>query len=321
MAVTDQQFLDHSNLNNAEFANRQVAIRGNGDPSLNGGTPGVMGWFYLDEDTTPHTRYEKVGPLDTDWTVFSAEGGGGTGGDPIDTSFYLTNSLTNIPSTSRQIVPMNTPTTPTYDVGPDWDHSGNSFVAPAAGLYTITAHVEYSDESIVYEKFVYLRSTGTYGHTVPGSSFSSDGENVLTVTGIFRLETGDRVYLEVEHYAPSSVDLLSASIHGMSNSSVSDHNHDDRYYTQTEVDAIIASAIGSASGDKELGVLPVESPNGSRTIFTLPNSDEFLVGTAEIWVNGLYEGQPTRISPTQIQVENPPLETGDTIRCSYIKSN
>lgn len=319
MTITYDQWLDHTNLNNSEFANRQVALRGEGPP---GSLPGVMGWFYLDELTTPHTRYEKVGPLDTDWELFTAGSGDtGGGGDPSPvptTSFYLTNSLTNVSSGVRHILPMVAPATPRYDTNGDWNYVNNCFEAPATGLYTITAHVEFEDAAVVYEKSIFLRSTGTYGHLVPGSSFSSEGENVLIVTGIFRMDQGDRVYLEMEHFAPVSVDLFSLSIHGVSNPPLPPHDHDSRYYTQAEVDAIIAGVVG---GSKILGVIPNESPDGIRDTFTIPNLDEFLEGSMEIWVNGLYEGQPTRISPTQFQVSNPPLEVGDIIRCSYIKSN
>jgi hypothetical protein len=171
MAVTDQQFLDHTNLNNAEFANRQVTIRGFGDPRINPGVVGVPGWYYLDDNTSPPTRYEKVSTSSIDW----------------------------IPSTSG-----------------------------GAGI----------------------------------------------------------------------------------------HDHDERYYTQAQVDAIIAGIVG---GTKVLGVSTLESPNGIIEIFTLPNGDEYLDGSLEIYVNGLYEGAPTRISSTQFQAASPPLETGDEILCSYIK--
>lgn len=319
MAVTDQQFLDHSNLNNAEFANRQVTLRGNGDPRTGAGVVGVMGWFYLDDNIDPPTRYEKVGPLDTDWELFTAEGSGsGSGSSTPITSLFLTNTIPNVSSGVRHILDMETPVTiPRYDTNGDWDFINNCMEAPANGLYTVTAHIEYEDTNSFFEKYIYLRSTGTYGHTVPGSSFASEGQNVLTVTAIFRLETGDRVYLETEHFAPVSVDILSTSIHCISNPPLPVHDHDDRYYTETEVDAIIAGAIG---GERILGVNPIESSDGIRTTFTLPAGDEYLTNSLEIHVNGLYEGKPVEISSTQIEV-NPPLEVGDVIRCSYIKIN
>jgi hypothetical protein len=170
MAVTDQQFLDHANLNSAEFANRQVTIRGIGDPRIATGVVGVQGWYYLDDNITPPTRYEKTGAGNTDWTL----------------------------------------------VG--------------------------------------------YGSVA--------------------------------------------------------HDHDDRYYTQAQVDAIIAGLVG---GTKVIGATPIEAPNGVLEVFTLPNGDEYLDGTLEVYVNGLYEGAPTRVSNTQFQMSAPPLDIGDKILCSYIK--
>ena len=320
MAVTDQQFLDHADLNNAEFANRQVTIRGDLDPRQAPGYPGIMGWFYLSENVTPHARYEKVGPLDTDWETFTAGSDGSTGGStpssPVPvTSLYLNNSDITLSASVRHIVPMSTPTVPTYDSNGDWDLINNRLEAPAAGIYTVTVHVEYEDTDSIFEKFIYLRSTGNHGHTVPGSSISSEGENTLVATAIFKLDAGDFVYLESEHYSPVTVDLLSTSIHCISNPPLPDHEHDERYYTQGEVDAIIDGILG---GNKVLGVEPVEAPNGAIDTFTLPSGDSFLEGTLEMHVNGLYEGQPVRVSATQFQVSQPYLEPGDELRCSYI---
>lgn len=171
MSVTDSQWLSHTNHANNEFANRQVTIRGFGDPRINPGVVGVPGWYYLDDNTSPPTRYEKFSSSNIDWVL---SGSGGTGA----------------------------------------------------------------------------------------------------------------------------------------------HDHDERYYTQAQVDAIIAGVVG---GTKILGVSTLESPNGIIEIFTLPNGDEYLEGSLEIYVNGLYEGVPTRISSTQFQASSPPLEPGDEILCSYIK--
>ncbi len=198
MAVTDQQFLDHTNLNNAEFANRQVTIRGFGDPRILPGVVGVPGWYYLDDNTTPPIRYEKKDTENTDWELAGTGGGG---------------------------------------------------------------------------------SVDPHNHD-------------------------ERYYTETEIDA-----LIAAAVSG-------DHNHDERYYTQAQVDAIISGVVG---GTKVLGALPLELPNDIIEIFTLPNGDEYLEGSLEIYVNGLYEGVPTRISSTQFQVSTPPLEAGDIILCSYIK--
>jgi hypothetical protein len=171
MAISDAQFLDHANQNNAEFANRQVTLRSSGPP---GSLIGLMGWYYLDDSKTPFERYEKTGPLDTDWTLGSS--GGGT--------------------------------------------------------------------------------------------------------------------------AP--------------------HNHDERYYTQDEVDGIIAGVV---QGVRVLGAVPLESPDGSATVFTLPSSDEYMENTLQITVNGLDEGAPVRISNSQFEVNVPALLSGDVLRCYYVKLN
>ena len=70
MTVTQQQFLDHADLNNAEFANRQILLRGTGVPNQ----PATLGSYYHDESNFPNIgdRYEKVGPLDTDWVLVSS---------------------------------------------------------------------------------------------------------------------------------------------------------------------------------------------------------------------------------------------------------
>lgn len=96
------------------------------------------------------------------------------------------------------------------------------------------------------------------------------------------------------------------------------HNHDERYYTQAEVDAIIAGVV---QGVRVLGAVPLETPNGSTTIFTLPSGDEFMENTMQITVNGLDEGAPVRISSTEFEVSAPALASGDILRCYYVKSN
>ena len=70
MSVTEQQFNDHADLNNAEFANRQILLRGVGVPNQ----PATLGSYYHDESNAPNIgdRYEKTGPLDTDWTLVSS---------------------------------------------------------------------------------------------------------------------------------------------------------------------------------------------------------------------------------------------------------
>jgi hypothetical protein len=67
MAFIDEiRFLSSINYNAEEFANRQVTIVGTGAPGSKAGLPG---WFYIDTSTTPHDRWEYIGPTDTDWIL------------------------------------------------------------------------------------------------------------------------------------------------------------------------------------------------------------------------------------------------------------
>jgi len=57
LVITDQQWLDHTNQNNAEFANRQILLKGDGPPS-NTNDPAPFGSFYKDRLTGD--RYEQI---------------------------------------------------------------------------------------------------------------------------------------------------------------------------------------------------------------------------------------------------------------------
>ena len=96
------------------------------------------------------------------------------------------------------------------------------------------------------------------------------------------------------------------------------HDHDDRYYTKVEVDAIISSVV---QGVRILGAAPLQFPDGSTTVYTLPGGDEYLSDTLHITINGLDEGAPSRISSAQFEVPGDPLLIGDVLRCYYVKSN
>lgn len=67
MAVTDQQFLDHSNENSQEFSNRQIMLKGTVSPPTN--LPAPIGAFYKNQANGD--RYEKTGSGDNDWTLFA----------------------------------------------------------------------------------------------------------------------------------------------------------------------------------------------------------------------------------------------------------
>lgn len=64
---------------------------------------------------------------------------------------------------------------------------------------------------------------------------------------------------------------------------------------------------------------PVETPNGTRTLFTLPNSDVYATGTLQVWLNGMLQRNPndyTETSTSTITFVAAPL-TSDIIQLSY----
>jgi hypothetical protein len=97
--------------------------------------------------------------------------------------------------------------------------------------------------------------------------------------------------------------------------SIVQHDHDDIYYTQAEVDVIIA---GIGGGTVKRNQIPVEAINGSLLIFTLPNSDTYASGTLTVLINGLRETDITELSVNTFQVASPAPEVGDTIRIDYV---
>ena len=71
---------------------------------------------------------------------------------------------------------------------------------------------------------------------------------------------------------------------------------------------------------------PVESPDGSRVLFTLPNSDNFESGLVEVFINGnqkIKDNEWQETGTTQITLigsyaTNPPT-ADETIKLNYIK--
>ena len=66
---------------------------------------------------------------------------------------------------------------------------------------------------------------------------------------------------------------------------------------------------------------PVETPNGVITIFTLPNSDTYVSGLIEIFLDGLQQIKTTDFSETTsttITMVIAPA-TGEVLRLNYIK--
>ncbi len=74
-SVTDQQFLDHANQNNAEFVNRQILLKGNGVPS-NITDPAPFGSFYKNNLTGDRYEQRELDPNTNgyDWQLFQTGG-------------------------------------------------------------------------------------------------------------------------------------------------------------------------------------------------------------------------------------------------------
>jgi len=68
MAWTAAQSEANAAVNAQEFANRQIVLRGSGPPTVQG----PEGLEYLDESTSPHTCYRKMGPDANAWTVVNS---------------------------------------------------------------------------------------------------------------------------------------------------------------------------------------------------------------------------------------------------------
>lgn len=98
---------------------------------------------------------------------------------------------------------------------------------------------------------------------------------------------------------------------------VGSHNHDDRYYTKDQVDTIVDSIPPSGGVDRrKYWIQTEESPDGARTVFTIPGSDKFVANTLIIFINGLAE-KPVELTDKTFEVQGLPLEVGDVMRCNY----
>lgn len=98
---------------------------------------------------------------------------------------------------------------------------------------------------------------------------------------------------------------------------IGDHNHDERYFTKDEVNAIIDSIPPSGGIDtRKYWISPAETPDGSRKVFTLPDGDRMVSNTLIIFINGLAE-KPAELSDKTFEVHGLPLLVGDVVRCNY----
>lgn len=77
---------------------------------------------------------------------------------------------------------------------------------------------------------------------------------------------------------------------------------------------------GTSTGQAwQIDQTPVESPNGARTLFTLPGSEVAIAGTIGVFLNGqtlTHTNDYTETSTTTITFIAIPL-TGDIIRLNY----
>lgn len=76
----------------------------------------------------------------------------------------------------------------------------------------------------------------------------------------------------------------------------------------------------SGSGQSwKVDQVPVETPNGVRTLFTLPNTDTFIAGNIGVAINGqaiTHTNDFTETSTTTVTLVAIPI-TGDIIRLNY----
>jgi len=75
LTISDQQWLDHANQNNAEFANRQILLKGDGPPS-NVNDPAPFGSFYKNNLTGDRYEQRELDPNTNgyDWQLFQTGG-------------------------------------------------------------------------------------------------------------------------------------------------------------------------------------------------------------------------------------------------------
>jgi len=193
LSITDQQWLDHCNQNNHEFANRQILLKGDGAPTSGSQnnpntTKAPFGSFY--KNNLNGDRYEQVelDPVnnDYDWQLF----GGGTiivdkskslvderdcdsglaVGDLVwesmTTALTVDKATSNNDTNKRLVIGMciSKPTSTTADI---------LFKGPVTGLSDFSAG-----------KKVYVGSSGGMTSTLPTSGFvqivgnCSDGTHV-----------------------------------------------------------------------------------------------------------------------------------------------
>lgn len=84
--------------------------------------------------------------------------------------------------------------------------------------------------------------------------------------------------------------------------------------TSGQLDYYVPGSTSVATANVRANVSPTESPNGSRTVFTVP--EEYISGTLTVFLNGLHETYVSETTTTTFTFEDAP-HTGDLITLNY----
>ena len=81
-----------------------------------------------------------------------------------------------------------------------------------------------------------------------------------------------------------------------------------------KLDFFVPGDTTVATANIRANVSPTESPDGSRTVFTVPET--YISGTLAVFLNGLHETYVSETTSTTFTFEDAPL-AGDVITLSY----
>jgi hypothetical protein len=81
-----------------------------------------------------------------------------------------------------------------------------------------------------------------------------------------------------------------------------------------QLDYYVPGSTSVATANIRANISPSESPDGSRTVFTVPET--YISGTLAVFLNGLHETHVSETTSTTFTFEDAP-HTGDTITLSY----
>jgi hypothetical protein len=109
------------------------------------------------------------------------------------------------------------------------------------------------------------------------------------------------------------------------------HNEDVRITRFTFNPSVVSTRLLSGTGTEESGVAtanfmydqtPNETPNGVLQVFSLPNSDAYVSGKIEVFLDGLLQLKPddySETAPTLITFVTAP-RADESVRFNYIKA-